>query len=319
MKIEELSEGLRAGDPRVLSKAITLIESRRPEDAERAVELLSMCSDIHSDTHRIAVTGIPGVGKSTFIESIGRHFIEQGKKVAVLAIDPSSAASHGSILGDKTRMQTLSTHPSAFIRPSSAADTLGGVARMTREAMMLCEAAGYDVIIIETVGVGQSETVVKTMVDTFILLMISGAGDELQGIKRGITELADIMVINKAEEERLNEAQKAVRDYSGAMDILQSNDIAWRTKIDVMSSLTGYNREKIIKLIDDHHEYLISSGAKASKRNEQNVTWFETMLAERVLERFYSRISRQELETLKDSVIRGEVDPFSALKKALEL
>jgi LAO/AO transport system kinase len=227
--ISDLIAGLSRGETRSLSRAITLVESRLSADRLLAEQLIENCPKVDHLTHRIAITGVPGVGKSTFIEAVGLRLAESGKKVAVLAIDPTSSRSVGSILGDKTRMDRLSSHPRAYIRPSASALTLGGVARNTRETILLCEAAGYDTVIIETVGVGQSETTVRGMVDSFILLMLAGAGDELQGIKRGIMEMADLLLINKVEEDIMAKARSASSDYRTALHMLGQNVFGWST------------------------------------------------------------------------------------------
>ena len=316
--IEELLHGIRKGEVRALSKAITLIESTAEKDFSMAEDLLNKVTGQGISSHRIAVTGVPGVGKSTFIERLGLHYIGQGKKVAVLAIDPSSRVSHGSILGDKTRMEQLSASPNAFIRPSPTSDTLGGVASRTREAILLCEAAGYEIILIETVGVGQSEIQVKDMADTFLLLMLAGAGDELQGIKRGIMEMADILVIHKAEQDVLSKAREAASAYKNALHLLGQHE-GWEQRVELMSSLTGFNEGEVFKALDDHLGFLKESGSLELNRRSQQVKWFEANMQEQVLRAFFSKVGMAEkVKAIKEEIGEGHLSARAALTKLLE-
>jgi LAO/AO transport system kinase len=313
--IEDLLIGLEKGEVRSLSKAITLIESTADKDQSLADELLNRISGKQHASHRIAITGVPGVGKSTFIERLGMHYISQGKKVAVLAVDPSSRISHGSILGDKTRMDQLSASSMAFIRPSPAAETLGGVTSKTRESIMLCEAAGYETILIETVGVGQSEIEVKDMADTFLLLMLAGAGDELQGIKRGIMEMADILVIHKAEDEVLAKAREAAGAYKTALHLLGQKE-GWEQRVELMSSYTGFNEDRVFDALKAHYEFLESSGKLDSIRRVQQAKSFEKTIEQEVLRAFFNTSGRKELvEDLKSQIKEGKLSSRSALNR----
>ena len=269
LSVEELAEGVARGDRTLLARAITLIESTSRAHRDKAGALLTAVLPRTGGALRIGISGVPGVGKSTFIEAFGTHLTAHGHKVAVLAVDPSSTRSGGSILGDKTRMEKLSADPAAFIRPSPSAGTLGGVARATRETMALCEAAGYDVILVETVGVGQSETMVADMVDTFLVLMLPGAGDELQGIKKGILEIADVLAVNKAEGDNRAKAEAAAREYKTALHIMQPKEAAWRVPVVCISALARLGLDDLWAALKAHHETLESSGALAEKRRTQ--------------------------------------------------
>ncbi len=241
-ELSALAERVRAGDRKALGRAITLVESTREEDRGRAVEMLESLMEATGDSTRVGVSGAPGVGKSTFIDRLGCYLIDRGHRVAVLAIDPSSTVSGGSILGDKTRMEQLARRPDAFVRPSPAGRALGGVARRTREAILLCEAAGFDIILVETVGVGQSETMVADMTDAFLLLLAPGGGDELQGIKRGIIELADVVAVNKTDGELESAARQTAADYRLALNVLRPRTQAWKVPVQACSALTGMGR-----------------------------------------------------------------------------
>jgi LAO/AO transport system kinase len=316
--VNELKVGLRRGDTRALSRAITLVESRLPADRQAAEQIIETCSSFSNKTHRIAVTGVPGVGKSTFIEAIGLRLVDAGKKVAVLAIDPSSSRTSGSILGDKTRMDKLSSHPLAFIRPSASALTLGGVARNTRETILLCEAAGYHTVIIETVGVGQSETTVRGMVDSFVLLMLAGAGDELQGIKRGIMEMADILLINKVEEDNLSKARNAHSDYKTAMHMLGQTEQGWSATVGMVSALTGYQIDEAIKMIEAHFAFLLSSAMYEKQRLSQDLLWFDEAVRQSIIDNYLENVvNRTRLEEQRQMVEQGETSPLEAVRKAL--
>ncbi|MDX1446907.1 methylmalonyl Co-A mutase-associated GTPase MeaB, partial [Lishizhenia sp.] len=277
---DKLMEGILAGNLTALSSAITLLESNLPQDKATAKELVSACLPHAGNSIRVGITGVPGVGKSTFIESFGMHLLQENKKVAVLAIDPSSEKSGGSILGDKTRMQELSQQSNVFIRPSAAGDSLGGVARKTREAIFLCEAAGFEIILIETVGVGQSETVVHSMVDFFLLLMLAGAGDELQGIKRGIMEMADALVITKADGDNIKKANLARREYQNAMHLFPPNKNEWIPKALTASSLTNTNIDKVWQTIISFENQTKINGWFKQKRQSQDKYWMNESLKE---------------------------------------
>jgi len=271
--LDEYVEGVRAFDRTILSKAITLIESSRAEDEALARELLERLYPQTGDAWRVGITGVPGVGKSTFIEALGTKLVREGRRVAVLAVDPSSSISGGSILGDKSRMDELAREETAFIRPSPSAETLGGVARRTRETMLLCEAAGFDVILVETVGVGQSEILVAGMVDFFCVLMLPGAGDELQGIKKGILELADVVAVNKADGPTLSAARDAVRVYGSALSYTRSRRGAWKPRALLVSARTGEGLDELWSLVEEHRRTLTDTGERDTSRREGLRTW----------------------------------------------
>lgn len=295
--VEELFQAILNCDRSALGKAITLVESTLESDREVANRLMEKVLPYTGNSIRIGITGVPGVGKSTFIERFGQEVIENGKKIAVLAVDPSSSISGGSILGDKTRMNSLSTSENAFIRPSPAGNTLGGVGRSTRESILLCEAAGYDVIIIETVGVGQSETAVKSMVDFFLLLMLSGAGDELQGIKKGIMEMADALVVTKADGDNLQKANTAAAEYRQALHLFPENQNGWIVPSFTCSSITGENIDRVWKTILSFDNHVITNGWKDQNRKNQNRKWLTESLNQMILTKFYdSEKMKSELE-----------------------
>ena len=273
----ELASKIRSGDRRSISKALTLIESSKADHRELALELLEMLQGDHTSV-RLGVSGVPGVGKSTFIESLGLQLISEEKSVAVLSVDPSSAITGGSILGDKTRMEMLSRSTAAYIRPSPAAGNLGGVARRTRESIAVLEAAEFDIIIVETVGVGQSETVVAGMTDLFLLLLLPGGGDELQGIKRGIMELADIIVVNKADGERIPDANRAVSEYRLALSLMQRRIQEWETPVMTCSALDGTGIKEVSSMINTYINLVSNSGYLQSLRASQRVLWFSQEL-----------------------------------------
>jgi LAO/AO transport system kinase len=275
LDINSLADGILSGDRVILGQAITLIESNLESDQQPAASLLEKVLPKTGNSLRIGVTGVPGVGKSTFIESFGKYLVSKGKKLAVLTIDPSSPLTKGSILGDKTRMEELSRHPSAFVRPSSSADATGGVAHKTREAMLLCEAAGYDVIIIETLGVGQSEIAVRNMVDFFLLLMLAGAGDELQGMKKGIIEIADALVITKADGSNLKNAVEAQGVYQQALHLFPVPESGWQATVMLSSAITGNGIEEVWSMITKHNEHAKSTGYLSKNRRRQNIAWFQ--------------------------------------------
>jgi len=287
--VEELKAGIESGDRGALSRAITLAESRRPDDQEQAQELIAQLLPKTGNARRVGITGVPGAGKSTVIETLGLWLIEQGLKVAVLVIDPSSARTGGSILGDKTRMQALSVSPDAYIRPSPSGGVLGGVARKTREAMLLCEAAGYDVILVESVGVGQSESELAELVDCLCLLLVPGAGDELQGIKRGIMEMADLVVVNKADGDRVMLAKRARGDYRHALRMLPPSTEGWETPVLIASATEKTGLAEIWETIEAHRALLEETGLLAERRLYQQQRWLVSMIEEAALSAFYSR------------------------------
>jgi LAO/AO transport system kinase len=315
----ELIEAIKKGDKIALSRAITLVESTNPEHLERANEVIKGCLPYANNSVRIGITGVPGVGKSTFIEAFGTHLTSMGKKVAVLAVDPSSSISHGSILGDKTRMEELVKDENAFIRPSASGDNLGGVARKTRESIILCEACGFDTIIIETVGVGQSETAVHSMVDFFLLLKIAGAGDELQGIKRGIMEMADTIVINKADGDNVSKANLAKSEFNRALHLFPAKSSGWIPKVTTCSSFEKTGIDNVWTIITDYFENVKVNHYFETKRKEQNLFWMMETINEQLKSNFYSNSEIQSLlEENKKAVQKSELSPFAAAQILLE-
>ena len=314
-----LIAGILSGDKTALSRAITLVESINPEHLEKANEIIQLCLPQANKSIRIGITGVPGVGKSTFIEAFGKQLTSLGKKVAVLAVDPSSTISHGSILGDKTRMEELVKDENAFIRPSASGETLGGVARKTRETIILCEACGFDTIIIETVGVGQSETAVHSMVDFFLLLKISGAGDELQGIKRGIMEMADAIVINKADGDNINKAKLAKTEFNRALHLFPAKKSGWIPTAATCSSITKIGISEVWKTISDYMELVKSNHYFEEKRKEQNQFWMMETINEQLKSNFYNHPNIiQQLEENKKAVQNDEISPFAAAVNLLK-
>lgn len=310
---DELFLGVKKGDRTALSSAITLLESSLESDQFKSKLLITKCLPLSGNSIRIGITGVPGVGKSTFIETFGQHLLAQGKKLAVLAIDPSSEEGEGSILGDKTRMYNLSQAENAFIRPSPSGKNLGGVTRKTRESILLCEAAGFDVIIIETVGVGQSETLVHSMVDFFLLLMLSGAGDELQGIKRGIMELADLLVINKADGDNLKKAQLAAREYKNALHLFPTNPNEWVPTTAVCSAIEGTNIADVWKVIESFENHTKLNGWFEKNRKNQDVRWFQESLKETILHYYLERKgAKQKVKWVEEKIRNQEISPFEA-------
>jgi LAO/AO transport system kinase len=312
-----LIDGVRNNDRAALGKAITLVESNAPEDRLAAQDLLTNLLPDTGGAHRIGISGVPGVGKSTFIESLGLQLAVLGRRVAVLAVDPSSSISKGSILGDKTRMEKLVASDSAFIRPSPTSGSLGGVARKTREAILVCEAAGYDVVLVETVGVGQSETAVAEMVDFFLVLKLAGAGDELQGIKRGILELADLIAINKADGDNVQAAEFARAEFERALGILRSEDL-WQPRVMTCSGQTGAGLEEIWQLITEHHELLSGDGELERRRRQQLLGWMWSLVDEglRAAAREHPDLA-DTLSGLEDEVLAGRTTPTAAAEKIL--
>ena len=315
--LDALLGGIRSNDRAALGRAITLVESNSPGDRDRAQELLTALLPSTGGAHRIGVSGVPGVGKSTFIESFGLRLVEAGHRVAVLAVDPSSSVSKGSILGDKTRMEKLAASDGAFIRPSPTGGSLGGVARKTREAILVCEAAGYDVVLVETVGVGQSETTVAEMVDFFLLLKLAGAGDELQGIKRGILELADLIAINKADGDNIQAAELARAEFGRALGILRSED-DWQPKVVTSSGRTGAGLDEIWQLIREHHELLSGNGELEKRRKQQLLGWMWSLVDEglRTAVRSHPMVA-DTLAALEKNVLQGRTAPTSAAEQIL--
>lgn len=316
---KELIDGILKHDKVALSRAITLVESTNPEHLSKANEVINGCLPNANKSVRIGITGVPGVGKSTFIEAFGKHLTSLGKKVAVLAVDPSSTISHGSILGDKTRMEELVKDENAFIRPSASGETLGGVARKTRESIILCEACGFDTIIIETVGVGQSETAVHSMVDFFLLLKISGAGDELQGIKRGIMEMADAIVINKADGDNINKAKLAKTEFNRALHLFPAKKSGWIPTASTCSSYTKEGINEVWNTISDYFELAKSNHYFQEKRKDQNQFWMMETINEQLKSNFYNHPEIIELiEQNKKAVQNDEISPFAAAVSLLE-
>jgi len=316
----DLVKGILAGDFMALSRGITLCESKKTSDRKLAAALVKECLPHSGDSIRIGITGVPGVGKSTFIEAFGLYLIkQQNKKVAVLAVDPTSSRSKGSILGDKTRMEQLSTHPKAFIRPSPTSGSLGGVAHHSRESIILCEAAGFDTILVETVGVGQSETEVKEMTDFFLLLMLAGAGDELQGIKRGIMEMADGMLINKADGDNLQAAKNARREYQTALHLFPQSESGWSPKVATCSALENNNMEGAWELIKEYEEKTKENGFFNKQRQEQLKSWFFKSIDD-LLHRslFESADLKNTLNKLETKVLEKLISPAEAAEKVFE-
>lgn len=313
------AEAILTGDRRALAKAITLVESQRPQDAETAQALLKTLLPHTGSSIRIGITGVPGVGKSTFIEAFGQHVIEQGHRLAVLAVDPSSPVAGGSILGDKTRMEALSREEAAFIRPSPAGRALGGVAFKTRESLLLCEAAGFDIILVETVGVGQSEHQVAGMVDFFLLLMLPGGGDELQGIKKGILELADAIVVNKADGSSESLARTTQQHYRSAMSLLRHDDF-WEPKVMTCSALQRQGIEDIWKMISDYADASRANGAFDEVRAEQNLSWMRQLVDELLRDQLakHPRV-REALPTVEADVRSAAQTPLAAAQAILAL
>ena len=314
-ELEQILQGKR----RAIAKAITLLESTRPESFEQGQELLESLLPHAGQALRIGITGVPGVGKSTFIEAFGLFLIEHGHRVAVLAVDPSSQLTGGSIMGDKTRMNELAQHPDAFIRPSPSSGILGGVSRKTRETMLICEAAGFDVVIVETVGVGQSETLVDSMVDLFLLLMLPNAGDELQGIKKGVLELADLVVINKSDGEQETLAKTAQSEYRKALHLLPSTKTSWTPQILRCSSLEKRGMDKIWDSVKSFRKELQNSGEWKKQRQTQTGKWMWSLVEEGLLTNFRNDPNiRKQIPELEKAVNSGKMLPTTAARKMLD-
>jgi LAO/AO transport system kinase len=314
--IATLARRVRDGDRAMLARAITLIESRRADHQKRARALVQELLPATGSAIRVGITGAPGVGKSLLIDTLGSHLTGKGHKVAVLAVDPSSTRSGGSILGDKTRMARLSTDPDAFVRPSPSSGTLGGVAAKTRETMLICEAAGFDVVLVETVGIGQSETAVADMTDVFLALMLPGAGDELQGIKKGLVELADMIAVNKADGENLRRAKAAAAEYRAALHILTPRSPNWTPPVMTCSALTGDGIAELWAQVCSHRQRMTQTGELAARRREQQVKWMWAMLEERVFARMKSDAGlRAKLPQLEAAVADGKLSPTLAVEE----
>jgi len=317
--VSDLAAAVRNGDRAALPRAITLIESTRPDHRAQAQQLLlALMPEAGSGMH-VGITGVPGVGKSTAIEALGMYLIEQGHRVAVLAVDPSSTRTGGSILGDKTRMARLAMHPNAYIRPSPTSGTLGGVAKATRETIVLLEAAGFEVILVETVGVGQSEVTVANMVDTFVFLALARTGDQLQGIKKGVLELADIVVVNKADGEHAAEAKAAARELTGAMRLIHPRETLWRPPVLTMSALHGTGLAELWDTVLKHRQVLTDAGEFEARRRAQQVDWTWSMVRDTVLDRVLSHPAVKKIRAEVERQVRdGELTPALAAQQILD-
>ena len=316
LDVRNIAASVRSGERAALARAITLIESRRPDHQEAARALVQELLPHTGNAVRVGITGMPGVGKSTTIDTLGTLLTGEGHKVAVLTVDPSSTRTGGSILGDKTRMARLAIDPAAFIRPSPSAGGLGGVAAKTREAMLLCEAAGYDVMLVETVGIGQSETAVADMTDFFLVLMLPGAGDELQGIKKGVLEFADMLAVNKADGDNIARAKAAAAEYGAAFHILQPRSPHWTPPVITYSALTGDGVADLWRHVKDHRARMRAAGAFAARRREQQVKWMWAMLEQRLLERLHTDPDvRKRLPSLEAAVAEGTLSPALAVEE----
>ncbi len=315
---DKIAEGIRRGDRVLLSRAITLLESSLPLHRAMAAQILNACMPQRKPSFRVGITGSPGVGKSTFIEAFGQYAGSKGYKIAVLAVDPSSRLSRGSILGDKTRMAALAAADYAFIRPSPAGESLGGVARMTRETILLCEAAGYDLILVETVGVGQSEMAVHSMVDFFLLLLLPGAGDELQGIKRGIVEMADLLVVNKADGERLPLARRARGEYLNALHLFPPKDNGWSPKVLTCSAVTGEGIDEVWDAMEAFRLHTSDNGAFEQRRRKQALAWLDDSLQAALRDSFLRHPAvKSRIRTLEQEVLEGRMAPTAAAQQLL--
>lgn len=314
--IDAYEAGVLAGDRAMLGRAITLVESSRADHQELAQELLLRLGPASGDSVRVGITGVPGVGKSTFIEALGTMLTGRGHRVAVLAVDPSSSRTGGSILGDKTRMEELSRDPAAFVRPTACGRMRGGAARGTRESIIVCEAAGFDVVIVESVGVGQSETDVASMVDFFLVLMIAGAGDELQGMKRGILELADAIAINKADGDNIARAEAARTQLRGVLRLLRPPMDGWTPPVEACSALAGMGIAELWAMVQEHRVRMEDSGARGDRRARQAMRWFEHSVEEMLLERLRTAPGiEEERRALRARVVEGAVSPFEAAER----
>lgn len=319
LTIADYVDGIVKGDITVLSRAVTLVESVRPEHQQIAQEVIEKCLPYSGNSIRVGISGVPGAGKSTSIDVFGLHVLEKGGKLAVLAIDPSSERSKGSILGDKTRMEKLSVHPDSFIRPSPSAGSLGGVARKTRETIILCEAAGFDKIFVETVGVGQSETAVHSMVDFFLLIQLAGTGDELQGIKRGIMEMADGIIINKADGSNIDKAKLAASQFRNALHLFPAPESGWTPQVLTYSGFYNIGVKEVWDMVYAYIDFVKANGYFDYRRNEQSKYWMYESINEHLRDSFYHNpIINEMLPDLEKQVLRGNVTSFVAAKKLLD-
>lgn len=317
---DQYIQGILQKDRMLLSRAITLVESALPADQKLAEDVIAGILPYSGNSIRVGITGVPGVGKSTFIESLGMRLVEEGHHLAVLAIDPSSQKTHGSILGDKTRMASLAADTRAYIRPSPAGQTLGGVSARSREVMLLCEAAGYDVILVETVGVGQSEVSVKGMVDFFLLLMLAGAGDELQGIKKGIIEMCDALVINKADGENLNAAKKAKAEYANALHYLPLQENNWVPQVKTCSGITGEGINEIWQMILSFKEKMVLNNSWEQNRSRQRINWLHEHIRYLLEQSFYQHpLVTGKIKEITDGVKDGKMSPIAKARELLAL
>jgi LAO/AO transport system kinase len=313
--INEFVDGILSSQISYVSKAITLVESTKHEHQEQAQQIINAIIKYSGNSIRIGITGVPGVGKSTFIESFGLEVIKQGHKLAVLAVDPSSQISKGSILGDKTRMEQLAVHPSAFIRPSPSSGSLGGITKKTKESIIICEAAGYNYVLIETVGVGQSETLVHQLTDFFLLLMLAGAGDELQGIKRGIMEMADAIVITKADGTNVDKAKMARSEYANALHLFPPTESTWIPEALTCSSLESRGITEVYNLIEKYRRHTVTSNYFFKKRQFQNKQWFHQTLNDLIIEQFYADSSiKNKIQSIESDIEHNLINPYEALK-----
>lgn len=313
--INEFVDGILSSQISYVSKAITLVESTKHEHQEQAQQIINAIIKHSGNSIRIGITGVPGVGKSTFIESFGLEVIKQGHKLAVLAVDPSSQISKGSILGDKTRMEQLAIHPSAFIRPSPSSGSLGGITKKTKESIIICEAAGYNYVLIETVGVGQSETLVHQLTDFFLLLMLAGAGDELQGIKRGIMEMADAIVITKADGINSDKAKMARSEYANALHLFPPTESNWIPQALTCSSLESKGITEVYELIEKYRRHTVANNYFLKKRQYQHKQWFHQTLNDLIIEQFYADPTiKRKIEGIESDIERNLINPYEALK-----
>lgn len=320
LSANEYIQGILSGNRVILSRAITLVESQLSQDKNLAQEVLEKILPFSGKSIRIGITGVPGVGKSTFIEAFGKHITSQNKKIAVLAIDPSSQRTGGSIMGDKTRMEELSHESNAYIRPSPSGNSLGGVANKTRETMLLCEAAGFEVIIVETVGVGQSETIVKGMVDFFLLLMLSGAGDELQGIKRGIMEMADAVVITKTDGDNIQKAKNARMEYIHALHLYPPSQNNWYPHVLTCSALEKTGLSEIWEMIIDFQKQMLANGFWQSNRQEQNLEWMYAFIKQTLTAQFFdNQVVKNNIPLIEKKILAGELLPIQAANTLFKL
>ena len=318
LTVDDYVTGVRAGDRTILARAITLVESDSRRHEAQGQEVLHRLLPFTGGAKRVGITGVPGVGKSTFIEALGCQLVEHGQKLAVLTIDPTSSRTGGSILGDKTRMERLCQLPAAFIRPSPSGLSLGGVARRTRETMLLCEAAGFDTILVETVGVGQTEIALRSMVDFFLLLLLPGAGDELQGIKKGIVEMADLVAINKADGENRLRAELARQDQAAALHYLQPATVEWPTEVMLCAGLTGAGIPEIWERVEKFYAALEPKGVIARRRQEQSLSWLNDLIQDELKRRFYHDLRvKTRLPEVQQALMRGEITAVRAAETLL--